>query len=754
VVQGALYSAILTAFIIESMKLLEEDPEETTRDILYTISQQLANSSIPAFPRVKYETPQYAVVVNGLFFTSLSCSIIAALLAVLALQWVANYDMGLDTSSARKRALQRHIRWKGIEGWKMGEIIASLPLLIFISLFLFFIGIADWLWHLNRAISAIVIGGIGIGCLLYSITNVISIVKLEAPFRTPISKGLAPLLRQALVWIRLFVVEFPSEILNGDEEWAKIRWSRIREVWNGAYSRITAPPGNFAKCEDLAVGEEEEETAVESLIWLANSIEITPASRDSLLALTKEVIQFPGELLLTNERINQAPWEHIFIELLAPYLKNPPHQRRDEDMKIIQHLCQAISMISSGINSPILLAFFNSIEELNEPIILAIQLSSYRHFNLQTSLLYALTTVSRSTKGIKETSIHFLFLTIRHEWPKLATLQEDLLDVFAQMGDRRKDKDNDPYPIPLKSLRVLLDIISHQDQNQCGIESTNAVEPIDPIDRYVSAIRRMKEGDRKSLGERLHLYIQRELLFHISRINFSVPSATDDFAIILDLLVKISSCKILALSNQDRFEFIEMLVKMHNNTGAISPTLKELLLNGLQCLYVQDDQPLNRWTNLVLAIDDYIENQMNGTVEYEKIIRIMFKNPPERKIYTPEVSLRDRLIRIKDPNLALWLMEYCPEDWNFEAVMHPDFEKWGAWVSPGVSTALSQPTRIKPDPRHVNFLHAMIIDGTGVSRQTVISLLEAGYAFIEARYIFSVPSTTVIGFIYLASKPL
>ncbi|PVF97758.1 hypothetical protein CPB86DRAFT_734360, partial [Serendipita vermifera] len=30
----ALYSAVLTAFIIESMKLLEEDPAETTRDIL------------------------------------------------------------------------------------------------------------------------------------------------------------------------------------------------------------------------------------------------------------------------------------------------------------------------------------------------------------------------------------------------------------------------------------------------------------------------------------------------------------------------------------------------------------------------------------------------------------------------------------------------------------------------------------------------------------------------------------------------
>ncbi|CAG7848779.1 SubName: Full=Uncharacterized protein {ECO:0000313/EMBL:CCA71748.1} [Serendipita indica DSM 11827] len=40
---GALYTAILTAFIIESMKLLGEDTGETTRDILLVISRQLAN---------------------------------------------------------------------------------------------------------------------------------------------------------------------------------------------------------------------------------------------------------------------------------------------------------------------------------------------------------------------------------------------------------------------------------------------------------------------------------------------------------------------------------------------------------------------------------------------------------------------------------------------------------------------------------------------------------------------------------------
>ncbi|PVF96430.1 hypothetical protein CPB86DRAFT_709180, partial [Serendipita vermifera] len=79
----ALYSAVLTAFIIESMKLLEEDAAETTRDILLVLSRQLANSSFPPFEPTTYQTPQYAIVVNGLFFTSLSCALIASLIAVL-----------------------------------------------------------------------------------------------------------------------------------------------------------------------------------------------------------------------------------------------------------------------------------------------------------------------------------------------------------------------------------------------------------------------------------------------------------------------------------------------------------------------------------------------------------------------------------------------------------------------------------------------------------------------------------------------
>ncbi|PVF97759.1 hypothetical protein CPB86DRAFT_734365, partial [Serendipita vermifera] len=314
----ALYSAVLTAFIIESMKLLEEDPAETTRDILLIVSRQLANSSFPAFEPTAHETPPFAIVVNGLFFTSLSCALIAALLAVLALQWVANYDMGLNTSSPEKRALQRHIRFRGIEKWKMSELIASLPLLIFTALFLFFIGIADWLWHMNRAISGIVIGGIGIGCLLYTITNLISMVNVDAPFRTPLSKEIPGIIRWTINnllstlgrasgrWPRSVIDSLPAALSRA------IR-SR-RDAVHTAQQQLT-----FTKREEkFFYGKEKDTVALDGLVWLANHVEISPASRDTWVTLIKRLTEVPASLLIDEEKIKDAPWKAIFEMLCTP----------------------------------------------------------------------------------------------------------------------------------------------------------------------------------------------------------------------------------------------------------------------------------------------------------------------------------------------------------------------------------------------------------------------------------------------------
>jgi hypothetical protein len=742
-VQAALYSAILTAFIIESMKLLQEDLTETTRDILYFISQQLANTSFPPFPRVEYETPQYAVIVNGLFFTSLSCSLIAALLAVLALQWVANYDMGLNTSSTRKRALQRHTRWMGIEQWKLGEVIASLPLLIFVSLFLSFIGIADWLWHVNRAISSIVIGGIGIGCLVYSITNIISIIKLDAPFRTPVSKGLAPLIRRAAVWMRLLVQEFPSELLNEYYMWSDIRWGRSREIWNGIYSRATVPLQNFAKCEELVI-EGKDETALESLVWLANSIEITPASRPLFLTLTKEITQLPGELLLTNKKIDQAPWESIFTELCSPYFSRKSiDECPEEDAKVIRHICTAFSMISSGVTTPAFSTFFGAIESDDPQTTVAIHLLKYRQLGWSPLWQLVWSELCHSISSIDGNTLHFTLLLIEHEWPSMGIYIPNILSDLVTACTNPFDNAAGTYPIPVESLRVILQIIAHQDDHK--LEANNQREQRAIIDRYISVVRRMKEGTNKDLGDRLHRAIQKQLLVHISLIDFSLPSCINELVASLELLLHLISCRPLALMDKERDEFIHILTKIraenlyqliHSNIH-----LEESLLNCLHYSYGTDDQPFDRWTSLVLAINEYFESgSMQSQEDRRNILSMMLTNSPYRSDYNPETSLQDTLIRIKDPSLALWLIEYCPNDWRFEALVNPNFNAWTSSVENTVSMVLNSRVNPNHSKRYISFLRTMIIDGTPACQRIAIALLGLYYqeCRVNSKQVFKV----------------
>ncbi|PVF96428.1 hypothetical protein CPB86DRAFT_512391 [Serendipita vermifera] len=411
----ALYSAVLTAFIIESMKLLEEDPAETTRDILLTLSRQLANSSFPPFEPTAYETPQYAIVVNGLFFTSLSCALIAALLAVLALQWVANYDMGLNTSSPEKRALQRHVRFRGIEKWKMSEIIASLPLLIFIALFLFFIGIADWLWHMNRAISGIVIGGIGIGCLLYTITNLISIVEVDAPFRTPVSKELAVFLPRAMKWLQNVIPNLSSTIRTHDMSDQDDRHTMKQQP-------------TFTKREErMFDGKVKGSIALDGLLWLINHVEISSNSQDTFITLIKGLTGVPASSLMDEEKIKDVPWKAIFEMLCSPYIGKEEYNT--DELERAMWICKGMGIIPY-FESRTPKRFLGYLHNSNDrPITSMACFALYKQWDTDVAFQISSSSVQIIGRAFEHTSksishigynyLHFMLLSATKKWPDM-----------------------------------------------------------------------------------------------------------------------------------------------------------------------------------------------------------------------------------------------------------------------------------------------------------------------------------------------
>ncbi|KAK7689232.1 hypothetical protein QCA50_007923 [Cerrena zonata] len=94
---AGLFSAVITAFIIESYKTLQQQPENTTNQILLQISAQLAsltlsgnfiNSTIPSFASPPFAPARFSVLINTLWLLSLVFALITASLGILVKQWL------------------------------------------------------------------------------------------------------------------------------------------------------------------------------------------------------------------------------------------------------------------------------------------------------------------------------------------------------------------------------------------------------------------------------------------------------------------------------------------------------------------------------------------------------------------------------------------------------------------------------------------------------------------------------------------
>lgn len=158
-----LFSASLTAFIIESYKNLKPDPGDTTVHLLKQISNQLsdlsnASSSFPA-PSLSpnpFRPPTSALICNLLWFLSLGFSLACALTATLAEQWARNYLQATEHQSVpAERARIRAYLYRGIEQFRMRAVVDAVPMLLHSSLFLFFAGLVLFLVPVNRFLASI-----------------------------------------------------------------------------------------------------------------------------------------------------------------------------------------------------------------------------------------------------------------------------------------------------------------------------------------------------------------------------------------------------------------------------------------------------------------------------------------------------------------------------------------------------------------------------------------------------------------------
>ncbi|KAJ7249086.1 hypothetical protein B0H12DRAFT_706122 [Mycena haematopus] len=169
---AALFSAVLTAFIIESYKSLNPDSGDLTVQLLEQISQQLATSANGSTFSIPRSPPSFAPLVsslicNGMWFISLGLSLACALIATFIQQWARDF---LHRTDMRPAPITRaHIfsyLYYGLRRFHMHTVVETIPLLLHGSLLLFFSGLVAFLVPVNLTMTIIATTTSGTGAPL------------------------------------------------------------------------------------------------------------------------------------------------------------------------------------------------------------------------------------------------------------------------------------------------------------------------------------------------------------------------------------------------------------------------------------------------------------------------------------------------------------------------------------------------------------------------------------------------------------
>ncbi|KAF7344906.1 hypothetical protein MVEN_01653000 [Mycena venus] len=186
---AGLFSASLTAFLIESYKTLSVDPQDLTVQLLTQISGQLANgSTLPASPPASFTAGAPSIICNGLWFISLGFSLACALIATLVQQWAREFLHRADMRSAPLiRARVFSYLYYGLKRFGMHTVVEIIPFLLHASVLLFFGGLVAFLIPVNlvmTVIAAILLFVVG---SVYSAFTLLPLRFMDCPYRTPLS---------------------------------------------------------------------------------------------------------------------------------------------------------------------------------------------------------------------------------------------------------------------------------------------------------------------------------------------------------------------------------------------------------------------------------------------------------------------------------------------------------------------------------------------------------------------------------------
>ncbi|KAG8922633.1 hypothetical protein FRC02_011735, partial [Tulasnella sp. 418] len=187
---AALFSAINTAFIVESYKRLLPDGVDSTNSLLRLMLQHRNDNETISLEDDHWSPTSQAVRVNAELFASLACSLLASFGAILGKEMLAEYKSSGALNTLPEQGRKRQRKHDGLKRYRFRLLMQILPMLLQFSLALFLIGVIDFLSQMSIAVATVIIIPVGMGLILYVISVIVAIQQEDSPFQTSLSKSL------------------------------------------------------------------------------------------------------------------------------------------------------------------------------------------------------------------------------------------------------------------------------------------------------------------------------------------------------------------------------------------------------------------------------------------------------------------------------------------------------------------------------------------------------------------------------------
>ncbi|KAJ4476378.1 hypothetical protein C8J55DRAFT_490095 [Lentinula edodes] len=309
---AALFSGVVTSFVIATISALQPDYSQITAVLLVEQVQILRAAgnatTINAIPKSTVDLQNVSVAtedlwINGLFLASLSLALATALLSVLVKQWLQAYSSIL-AGCAKQKALIRQFRYAGFEKWKVPEIVGILPLILHTSLALFLIGLSLYISELHSSLSWIVVTVTILAFAFYLGSFLMPQVWLECPYRIP------------LLFVPAEYIIYPSKVLLWIFKWIIAKFQDIIPAWKGkkpssdhisnskknnGFPSLLQASLRSTERDHLEKHDRKESTVTDILVWL-----LSLESNQSI----QEIVAQPIGAFLMDEN-----WEILYSKL-------------------------------------------------------------------------------------------------------------------------------------------------------------------------------------------------------------------------------------------------------------------------------------------------------------------------------------------------------------------------------------------------------------------------------------------------------